>query len=85
MRAFVVPEKDFEKRENHLIYQASLNYEDLTKETLEIPHPKGTISVKIPEDFDSTKPLRVKTKGYQTESLGDLIIYLNVKFKRKKK
>ena len=85
LRVFVVPEKDFEKRENHLIYQASLNYEDLTKETLEIPHPKGTISVKIPEDFDNTKPLRVKTKGYQTESLGDLIIYLNVKFKRKKK
>lgn len=85
LRVFVIPEKEFEKRENHLVYQASLDYDDLTKETLEIPHPKGSISVRIPEDFDSSKPLRVRTKGYQTESLGDLIIYLNVRFKRKKK
>jgi molecular chaperone DnaJ len=83
VRVFVVPENNFEKRENNLVYQAFLDLNDLSKENIEIPHPGGKISIKIPNEFDSTKPLRVKSKGYSVDTLGDLIIYLNVKFKRK--
>jgi molecular chaperone DnaJ len=83
IRVFVVPEKNFEKRENNLIYQTFLDLNDLTKDSIEIPHPNGKISIKIPNEFDSTKPLRVKSKGYSLDGLGDLIINLNVRFKRK--
>ena len=83
IRVFVIPEKNFEKRENNLIYQAYLDLNDLSKDSIEIPHPSGKISIKIPNEFDSTKPLRVKSKGYSVDGIGDLIINLNVKFKRK--
>ena len=85
IRVFIKPQDNFEKRENHLIYQSYLSLNDLSKENLEIPHPNGNILVKLPDDFDSTKPLRVKGKGYRGEYIGDLIIYLNVKFNRKGK
>jgi len=45
-----------------------------------IPHPLGEISIKLPEEFDTSKPLRVKGKGYHNR--GDLYIKLFVKFKR---
>jgi molecular chaperone DnaJ len=83
LRVFVQPENNFEKRENNLVYQSYLDLSDLTKDNIEIPHPSGKISIKLPNEFDSTKPLRVKSKGYSTDTLGDLIIYLNVRFKRK--
>jgi len=83
IRVFVIPEKNFEKRENNLIYQAFLDFNDLSKDSIEIPHPSGKISIKLPNEFDSTKPLRVKSKGYNVDGVGDLIINLNVKFKRK--
>jgi len=85
VRVFVIPENNFEKREHHLAYQMILGYDDLMKDTLEIPHPNGKISIKIPDEFDTTKPLRVKHRGYSDErgNKGDLIINLNVKFNRK--
>ena len=82
MRAIIRPESNFNKSENDLIYNAYLNLNDLIKETVEIPHPQGRISVKLPQEFDSSKPLRVKSKGFQTNQQGDLIINLYVKFKR---
>jgi DnaJ-class molecular chaperone len=59
-----------------------LNLNDLKKDTIEIPHPQGRISVKLPQEFDTSKSLRVKAKGFQTNQIGDLIINLHVKFKR---
>lgn len=85
IRVYIQPQNNFEKRETHLIYQSYLNLDDLSKESLEIPHPNGNIVVKLPDEFDSSKPLRVKRKGFKGEFGGDLIIYLNVKFKRKGK
>jgi molecular chaperone DnaJ len=82
MRAIIRPESNFNKSENDLIYNAYLNLNDLKKDTVEIPHPQGRISVKLPQEFDSSKPLRVKSKGFQTNQQGDLIINLYVKFKR---
>ena len=76
----IVPENNFEKNMDDLIYNAYLNFEDLQKETYQIPHPSGTLNVKIPIDFDSSKPLRVKSKGFKG---GDLFIKLFVKFKRR--
>ena len=75
------PESNFEKSGNDLVYNSFLNLEDLNKPSLTIPHPKGNISIKLPTDFDTSKPLRVKSKGF-FES-GDLFIKLYVKFTRK--
>lgn len=83
IRVFVNPENNFEKRENELVYHAFMNLEEIQKDKLEIPHPMGILSVKLPEEFDTSKPLRVKSKGYKSNGDGDLIIYLNVKFTRK--
>ena len=84
IRVKMAPESNFEKSENDLVYNAFLTLEDLTKDNLEIPHPSGNISIKIPEDFDTSKPLRVKSKGFKSNGVGDLFVKLFVKFKRSK-
>lgn len=82
LRVKMIPEKDFEKLNNDLIYNAFLNLSDLSKESYEIPHPSGNISIKLPEEFDSSKPLRIKNKGFNTNGTGDLFVKLYVRFKR---
>lgn len=81
LRIKVSPENNFEKLGNDLIYNAFFDLESLKKDSLDVNHPKGNISVKLPIDFDTTKPLRVKSKGFN--NVGDLFIKLNVKFSRK--
>lgn len=78
----LVDENQFEKLNNDLIFNATISYEDLLNETVNVPHPNGQMSVKLPIFFDTTKPLRVKGKGFQTTELGDLYVKLNVKFDR---
>lgn len=73
----------FEKHGNNLIYNKFFNLEELQTESFEVPHPDGNISIKTPQEFDTTKPLRVKSKGFKTNPAGDLYIKLNVKFTRK--
>lgn len=75
----ITPENNFEKNMNDLVYNTYLNLEDLKKDTIDIPHPAGKMNIKLPIDFDTSKPLRVKSKGFNG---GDLYIKLNVKFKR---
>jgi hypothetical protein len=38
------------------------------------------MSVKFPKLFDTSKPLRVKNKGFKTQPQGDLIVNLIVRF-----
>lgn len=71
-------QNNFEKMGDDLIYNAFFTKEDLEKDEIEIPHPQGTISVKMPNTFDTSKPLRVKTKGYYNK--GDMFVKLFVKF-----
>ena len=80
IRVQVIPENNFEKLGDDLIYNAYFNYDELMNDTLEIPHPTGTISINLPEEFNTTKPLRIKTKGFNG---GDLYVKLFVKFLRK--
>ena len=83
IRFNVSPVDNFEKQGIDLIYNKFFDLDDLKKEDLEIPHPEGTISIKMPKEFDTTKPLRVKSKGYRGTQIGDLYVKLNVKFTRK--
>ena len=85
LRAIIIPEQNFDKAGNDLIYNAFFNLNELDNDSLEIPHPLGKLSIKLPDEFDTSRPLRVKSKGFQTDNKGDLIINLYVKFNRKLK
>ncbi len=76
----VQPENNFEKSGNDLVYNSYFDLDSLKNDSLKIPHPLGDISVKLPNEFDTSKPLRVKSKGYN--GIGDLFVKLFVKFTR---
>jgi molecular chaperone DnaJ len=76
----IQPENNFEKSLDDLIYNAYFDLTTIKSDKVMIPHPLGEISIKLPEEFDTSKPLRVKGKGYHNR--GDLYIKLFVKFKR---
>jgi len=76
----IVPENNFEKSMDDLIYNAYFDLNSLKQDNVKVPHPLGEISIKLPGEFDTSKPLRVKNKGYHGR--GDLYIKLFVKFKR---
>jgi molecular chaperone DnaJ len=80
LRVKVLPQNNFEKSGEDLIYNAYFDLDALKMDNLEIPHPKGDLSIKLPKTFDSSKPLRVKSKGFYDR--GDLFIKLFVKFNR---
>ena len=80
LRIKVREENNFDKSGYDLIYNAYFNLNQLSKDTLNIAHPQGDLSIKLPKTFDTSKPLRVKSKGYH--SRGDLFIKLFVKFDR---
>lgn len=78
----IIPEGNFEKNGNDLIYNQFFDLKELnTITSLSIPHPSGELSIKLPEDFNTSIPLRVNGKGFAG---GDLYIKLIVKFKRSK-
>jgi molecular chaperone DnaJ len=73
---------NFEKSGKDLVYSAFLGLDDLKKNSISVPHPDGELRVNYPLDFDTSKPLRVKSKGFKTGVNGDLYVRLFVKFKR---
>lgn len=82
MKISISPQDNFEKSGNDLIYNAFFNLEDLTKDSFLVPHPDGGLNVKIPTEFNTQTPLRIKNKGFRSNFVGDLIIKLNVKFSK---
>lgn len=70
----------FEKINSDLIYNLNLDLDGIKSDKFKIPHPDGELIVPAPKFFDSSKPLRLRGKGY---SGGDMFVKLNVKFERK--
>jgi DnaJ-class molecular chaperone len=56
--------------------------DDLKKDSFDIPHPDGSLKLKFPKSFDTTKHLRVKSKGFKGEVIGDLLVNQHVRFER---
>lgn len=81
----MVREELWEKLNDDLIYYNVVDYDGLSQESFEIPHPDGKLSIKYPDIFDTTTPLRLRGKGYKRERVGDLYVKNVVKFKREKK
>lgn len=75
----ITPEGGFEKEGDSLIYYAIFGKNDLDKTTYTIPHPSGDLTINMPKTFNTLKPLRVKTKGFNG---GDLYVNLVVQFER---
>jgi DnaJ-class molecular chaperone len=64
-----------------LIYDLFLDYNELLNENFIIPHPDGELKITTPPIFDTTKPLRIKGKGFHG---GDLYLKVNVRFDKSK-
>ncbi len=75
----LIPSDGFEKINNDLIYNLFLNLEEVQQDKFTIPHPNGSLIMGASKVFDTSKPLRLRGKGYQG---GDMYIKLNVKFER---
>jgi len=76
-------ESGFEKIGEHLIYNKFFNLEDLKKDNFMVPHPDGEISINFPKHIDTSKPLRVKSKGFKYPNVnGDLLIRPYLKYDR---
>ena len=75
----VVNKDDYEKMNNDLIYNLTLNLDEIQKDKFLIPHPDGDLNMEAPKVFDTSRPLRLKGKGYLG---GDMYVKLNVKFER---
>jgi len=82
VRVDLVPQDGFSKVGNHLVYDAFMNLDNLQTGNLSVPHPDGELTIKLPKNIDTSIPLRVKSKGFRLESVGDLIVNQYVKYKR---
>jgi len=69
----------FEKINDDLVYNLFLTKDDLELDKYAIPHPDGDLAITAPKFFDTSKPLRVRGRGYKN---GDMYVKLNVKFQK---
>jgi len=76
------PDSEYQKIGNDLVYNLFLDLDNIQDDYFTIPHPSGELRIQSPEIFDTTKPLRLKNKGFAG---GDMYVKLNVKFKKLKK
>jgi len=75
----VVETDGFSKVGNDLVYTHFLDDQEICNDKYIVPHPSGDLSIKALEVFDTSKPLRIKDKGYPG---GDFYVKLEVRFKR---
>jgi molecular chaperone DnaJ len=79
----LVSQDGFDKMGKDLIYNIFFNLDDLKKDEFQINHPDGNLMVKMPKDFNTQIPLRLRSKGFNTTNgVGDLILRMNVRFTR---
>jgi molecular chaperone DnaJ len=75
----LVNQDGYEKINNDLIYNLFLDLEQIQQDKFTIPHPNGDLVMNALPVFDTSKPLRLKGKGYNG---GDMYVKLIVKFNR---
>jgi molecular chaperone DnaJ len=73
----MTPTDGYEKMNNDLIYNLYLNLEQVQQDKFNIPHPDGDLMMSTPTTFDTSKPLRLRGKGFQG---GDMYVKLHVRF-----
>ena len=75
----MIPKDGFEKINNDLVYSLFLNVDEIQSEKFKIPHPDGELLMSAPKTVDTSKPLRLREKGYEG---GDMYVKLFVRFDR---
>jgi molecular chaperone DnaJ len=58
-----------------------LNLDEVQQDKYTIPHPDGDLNINAPNVFDTSKPLRLKGKGFpevQGYAKGDQLIHVNI-------
>jgi len=75
----LMPKDGFEKMNNDLVYSLYLDLNEIQKDKFIISHPDGDLKVDVPKIVDTSKPLKLRGKGYQG---GDMYIKLFLKFER---
>lgn len=75
----VIPKDGFEKMENDLIYNLEMNLEEVQKDKYIVPHPTGELKIDSPRTIDTSRPLRLRGKGFNG---GDMYVKLILKFNR---
>ena len=71
--------EDYKGGINDLIYNLYLNLDEVQQDKFMIPHPDGLLNMGASKTFDTSKPLRLRGKGYPG---GDMYVKLHVKFER---
>ena len=79
LRIEVIDSNGFSKVGNYLVYTHFLNDSQICDDKYIVPHPNGDLSIRALDVFDTSKPLRIKDKGYP---VGDFYVKMEVKFKR---
>ena len=75
----VVPKDGFEKINGDLVYNLTLNLDEIQNEKFLIPHPDGDLNLQAPKIIDTSKPLRLRGKGFNG---GDFYVKLNLRFEK---
>lgn len=75
----VIPKDGFEKLNNDLIYNLILDLEKIQSEKFTIPHPDGDLVINSPKIVDTSRPLRLRGKGYNG---GDMYVKLVLRFEK---
>jgi molecular chaperone DnaJ len=83
LKVGLVEDEKYEKSGLDLIYKKKINALDLIiNDNIEIEHPEGILLIKVPENFDSEKPLRIPNKGYKSNTNGNFYIKISVVYNK---
>jgi len=83
LKVNLINTENFEKIGNDLIFHKKITPIELVlDDSMIINHPDGDLSIKIPKELSSEKPLRILNKGYKTPNgVGHFYIKLSVEKK----
>ncbi len=80
LKVNLLSDDKFQKMGIDLIYTKTINPLDLVIEkNMEVEHPEGNLSIKIPDKVNTDKPLRILNKGFKTNNgIGNFYIKIVV-------
>lgn len=80
LRVILKKHNKYEKMNNDLIYNLDIDVNKfMDAKSIEVEHPNGPLTINLPNKIESSKPLRVKGKGFNSKNgLGDFYVKMNV-------
>lgn len=72
---FTVLDDDFKRDGDSLIYEKTISSINIYDEFIDVPHPTGSLKIKLPDKYSTNNPLRVRGKGFNN---GDFFVKLDI-------